>query len=59
MSSEAPQLLDDQSADGRAGGIRLARYSVFPRVARDHGVQTGFTREAGSNRRVTLVARSW
>jgi hypothetical protein len=41
---------------GTDGIIRLARYSVFPRVANGHRVQMGFTRAAGGNRAMSLVA---
>ncbi len=48
MSSTAPETLaHDVATDPslpREGVMRIARYTVYPRAARNHGIQAGYTR---------------
>lgn len=44
---------------GQSGGmIRLARYSVYPRAASEHALQTGFTRHASGDRMRLVTANA-
>lgn len=45
MSASAPQL-EERTGASQSGVIRLARYSVYPRAASEHAVQTGLTRDS-------------
>jgi hypothetical protein len=64
MSASVPPALERSQADGpdvevRPGGaLRIARYSVYPRAANEHGVQTGVVRETADGRLVMSTSRA-
>lgn len=58
MNAGANRRVGVQASTVEPGGtIRLARYSVYPRAASEHAVQTGFTRNA-SGELLRLVTAS-
>ena len=59
MNAGAPETLRNDRLLGCPpdGAIRIARYSVYPRVASEHAVQTAFTRYATGGE-LRLIAAS-
>lgn len=60
MSSTAVEILGGRDVatapeSPLEGGLRLARYSVYPRAERNHGSQAGYTRSVLRGASFTLV----
>jgi hypothetical protein len=54
LETLAHDVATDASSPGE-GVLRIARYTVYPRAARNHGIQAGYTRNVPSGVSFVLV----